>query len=430
MAFNLTFTSEFKPLTFAERIAPLQLYKEEFDKREEAYNDLIAQTETWKDIANQENSPEAYAMYKKYSDDLRVLSNDFMSRGLNLNTGKNMLRMKRRYYNEIEPIKKANEALEKANALREEKGPDAIFEVSEYTSLDSFFHGKKANNKYQSKDALARKAATVTAAAMAELYKNPEYKKKMDDQYWEITQHSGGTYTDLMASFKQGILDDPILGNAFSEIRQRLLREAGIERYDSYGQNQIVDAINTGMYAGLDKPTTQWNKNDAFVDPVEAAQIKNTNANTALTYANIGKVKAETKQINTATKLMGKSGGSSKSKKDEEEKGEEIYLPNDKTIRYPYDKKANSIDPKSGRLVETKNDQIMKIVEWNSLSASVQKELWKEMNYSDPGLWDIGAFNDEKKNYQYYRLTRRQASPKASESPTSTARDKYNKDQK
>lgn len=311
-SFNLAFTSEFKPLSFAERIAPLQLYKEEWDKQEAAYDNLLEQTETWRDIVNQENSPEAYAMYKRYADDLSVASNALYNNGLNLNTRRSLNNLKRRYYQDIDPIAKASEAMKEANKLRDDKGPDAIFEEERYNSIDRFLHGKTANNRYQSKTALSNKAATITQSVMQEMYRDPEWKKIIDDQYYNLIQHNGGSYVDLMDAFKVGIMQNPIMGNRFSEIRQRLLRESGIENYGEYGQRQIVEAIDTGMYVGLDKPTSQPIKNDAWLNPLERAQLELYRARANSTSSEYGK----------------------KNKNGDGEEGDSAYHPGDITLVY------------------------------------------------------------------------------------------------
>ena len=190
---NLVINSQFRPFTYDEMVKPLVQYKEVYDKVEQDYSDLATQTEMWKDIVNQTNSPEAYAMYKGYSDQLNSIVDDF-SKGMTLSNRKALLGMKRDYARNITPIARASEAMKEANDLRAKAGPDAIFEVGEYNSLDQFLHGKTANNRYQSREALTKKTAAMTEAAMAEALQDPEFKKAMGDQFWMITQHTGGSY--------------------------------------------------------------------------------------------------------------------------------------------------------------------------------------------------------------------------------------------
>lgn len=270
---NLVINSQFRPFTYDEMVKPLVAYKEAYDKVEQDYSDLVTQTEMWKDIATRENSPEAYAMYQRYSNDLNAIVDDF-SRGMNLNNRRALIGMKRRYAQDITPIAQADAAMKEANDFRAKAGPDAIFEVSQYDSLDQFLHGKKANNRYQSREALTKKAAAMTEAAMAEAMNDPEFKKVMGDQYWQITQHSGGSYEELMEAMKLGMMDNPLAQNRFSQIRQEVARKAGIQNYDVFGQQAIMDAIDLGLYAGLDKPVTQFQANQGYLNPLQQEQLR------------------------------------------------------------------------------------------------------------------------------------------------------------
>lgn len=282
---NLVINSQFRPFTYDEMIKPLVQYKEAYDKVEQDYSDLTSQTEMWKDIVNQTNSPEAYEMYQRYANDLAAITEDF-SKGMNLNNRRALLGMKRRYSQDIIPIAMADAAMKEANALRVNAGPDAIFEVGEYTSLDQFLHGKRANNKYQSREGLTKKTAAMTEAAMAEALRDPEFKKFID-QFYVITQHTGGSYKDLM----DAISNNPQVQNRFTEIKQRVMRDAGVERYDARGRQAIEEAINTGLYAGLDKPVKSIQANADHITPIQRHSMDMQNAQFALSAASAGMVR-------------------------------------------------------------------------------------------------------------------------------------------
>lgn len=307
---NLVINSQFRPFTYDEMVKPLVQYKEVYDKIEQDYSDLVTQTEMWKDVVNQTNSPEAYAKYKGYSDQLNSIVEDF-SKGMTLKNRSALLGMKRDYARNITPIARASEAMNAANELRVKAGPDAIFEVGEYNSLDQFLHGKTANNRYQSKEALTKKTAAITEAAMAEALQDPEFLKEMGDQYWLITQHTGGSYAELMEAMKLDMLDNPIAQNKFSEIRQKVAEQAGISDYDSQGQQAIMAAIDTGLYAGLDKPVRSFQANQDHMNPLQKAQIAHTNAQTEYQKETTSRLKTQTK----GTPASGNGSGSSSSSK-------------------------------------------------------------------------------------------------------------------
>lgn len=266
---QLVIDSKFRPFSYDELIKPLMQYKEAYDKAEADYSNLATQTEQWKDIVNQTQSPEAYAMYSKYANDLNNIVDDF-SKGMTLQNRSQLLSMKRRYASDIQPIARASEAMKTANELRVKAGPDAIFEVGEYNSLDQFLHGKTANNRYQSRDAITKRTAAMTEAAMASAMKDPEFKKALGNQYWMLTQHTGGSYEDLKAA----IANNAQAQNRFAEIKAQVMKDAGYDRYDTMGKQAIEDAINTGLYAGLDKPTRTFQANQNFQSDYQKAQLQ------------------------------------------------------------------------------------------------------------------------------------------------------------
>lgn len=277
----LQLDTKFNPFTYDEMVKPLLYYKQAYDEAEAAYSDLVTQTEAWKDIANRERSPEAFEMYQRYSGDLSRAVDDF-SRGMTSKNRRALLGLKRRYAQDITPIARASEEMNAANELRAKAGPDAIFEVGEYNSLDQFLHGKTANNKYQSREALTKKTAAMTEAAMAEALKDPEFKKAMGDQFWMITQHTGGSYDELIEAMKLGMMDNPIAQNRFSQIRQKVARNSGIQNYDAAGQQAIMEAINTGLYAGLDKPVRNFQSNQDHITPYQSMNLSLSAANAGM----------------------------------------------------------------------------------------------------------------------------------------------------
>lgn len=168
----LTINSKFRPFSYDELVKPLVQYKQAYDEVEKDYSTLAAQTEAWKDIATKENNPEAYAMYKKYSDELNALTDDF-SKGMNINNRSQLMAMKKRYASEITPIAKADAALKEANKYRDTiyaKDPNAIFYKNRYGSIDDFLHGQVADNSYISGTQVTSRTAARAQAIGANLY--------------------------------------------------------------------------------------------------------------------------------------------------------------------------------------------------------------------------------------------------------------------
>lgn len=261
----LQLDTKFNPFTYDEIMKPLLYYNEAYKEAEADYSDLASQSGAFEDIVNRETSPEAYDMYNRFSSELNSAIGDF-SKGMTSRNRGALLGLKRRYAQEITPIAKASEAMKEANDLRAKAGPDAVFEVSEYNSLDPFLHGGTPNNRYQSKEAITKKTALMIEAAMQdEILKDPIIKEALGGQYWEIIQHTGGSYKDLQEALKQAIISNPIVGNRFSEIRNKVAADVGYNNYDDIGKQKIADAIDTGLYMGLDKPTRNFMGNQNYM---------------------------------------------------------------------------------------------------------------------------------------------------------------------
>lgn len=260
----LQLDTKFNPFTYDEIMKPLLYYNEAYKEAEANYSDLASQSGAFEDIVNRETSPEAYDMYNRFSSELNNAIGDF-SKGMTSRNRGALLGLKKRYAQEITPIAKASEAMKEANDLRAKAGTDAIFEVSEYNSLDPFLHGGTPNNRYQSKEAITKKTALMIEAAVQEALKDPIINDALGGQYFEIIQHTGGSYDDLQAALKQAIASNPIVGNRFSEIRNKVAADVGYNNYDDIGKQKIIDAIDTGLFAGLDKPTRQFIGNQNFM---------------------------------------------------------------------------------------------------------------------------------------------------------------------
>lgn len=229
----ITINSEFKPFTYDELTKPLNDYTEAYNKVEEQYTTLAQQTETWKNIATQENSPEAYAMYKKYSDELNAVVEDF-SRGMTIQNRSKLTGLKSRYYSEIKPIDNAYKAMQEANKYRETvraKDGSAVFVKDRYNSLDDFLNGNQADNTYLSGDEIQK---NVTARVLSQSY--TDYNNlinsgvKPDKAIQIIASGNNQSITDIIADEQSSL---------------------GIEAFDIQGQAKLNNAILAGVQQGL-----------------------------------------------------------------------------------------------------------------------------------------------------------------------------------
>lgn len=267
---------QFNPFTYEELIRPIADYNEAYNALADSYATLSDQTEAFRNEVNATDSRKAYEQFNRYADDLGAAIDDF-SKGMTSYNRANLLNMKRRYGREIGTIAKAAEARKAANDLRDKAGPDAIFEVSSYNSLDPFLEGKTVNNRHQSASNITATTAAMIEAVMAEAAKDPDLLDAIEG-YKLMVQHSGGSYEDLIAAITNTVASDPNTLNKFNEIKNRVKKDLGYTNYDAQGQAAIERAINTGLFVGLDKPVKTLIEDKTFITPALRENMRQFNA--------------------------------------------------------------------------------------------------------------------------------------------------------
>lgn len=215
---QLVIDSKFKPFSYDELIKPLVQYKGTYDKVEADYSNLAAQTEQWKDIANQTQSPEAYAMYSKYANDLNNIVDDF-SKGMTLQNRSQLLAMKRRYASDIKPIENAaNRRKELADEQRkiDAQDPTRLWQRrASDMSLDEFIHNPSADyGKGISGAALTAQVVAGASALAKEFRDKPEKMRKLvGGDYYEYVKQRGFSSQAVLAAIMNNPDASPILTN-------------------------------------------------------------------------------------------------------------------------------------------------------------------------------------------------------------------------
>lgn len=270
MAYSIISNAKFRPFSYDEIVKPLVQYKEAYDKAEADYTNLVTQTEVWKDIANQTNSPKAYQMYKAYSDDLSSMVDDF-SKGMTLTNRSALMGLKRRYASEIIPIERASKELDKRDAFVAEtlaKNPNAVFEKGG-DSIDDYLGGKRANTTYwDGNSALKRVAAKAEAVGKA-LYSNPTAKLFLNGQQYQISQLNGISPEELSQILLNPENINTEAGRQMRKIVDDELGSLNMNNYSKLDQAKINNIVATGMYAGLAKPTYNYVANGEYMTKAE-----------------------------------------------------------------------------------------------------------------------------------------------------------------
>lgn len=140
--YSLVVNSQFNPFSYQDFLAPVLMATQAHQAIEDQYTELGTKANIWENMANKETDPKAYAMYKKYSDDLQEQANNLAQRGLTPASRAAMSKMRQRYASEITPIENAyNRKKELADEQRKAmlSNPTLMYQRNASTmSLDDF----------------------------------------------------------------------------------------------------------------------------------------------------------------------------------------------------------------------------------------------------------------------------------------------------
>lgn len=345
---QLVIDSKFRPFSYDELIKPMMQYKEAYDKVEADYSNLAAQTEQWKDIANQTQSPEAYAMYSKYSNDLNNIVDDF-SKGMTLQNRSQLLNMKKRYASDIKPIENAaNRRKELADEQRKMslQDPTRIWQKKAADmSLDEFIHNPTADygNSISGATLTAQVAAGASALAK-EFRNNPEKMKQLvGGDYYEYVKQRGFSSQAVLAA----IMNNPNASPVLTNLVETTMDSTGVKDWGS--KSAIQQAYNYARQ-GL------WNA----VGQDEAQLVNNWRAqeNLSATHAMERQKAAQAfqKSEREATQEFQKSQAAPREIVGADGKGTGSY----------YDPKIGMVVDKEGRVVQGQNGNVSKVGTGNS----------------------------------------------------------------
>lgn len=259
---QLVINSKFRPFSYDELIKPLMQYKEAYDKVEADYSNLAAQAEQWKDVANQTQSPEAYAKYSKYVNDLNNIVDDF-SKGMTPQNRSQLFAMTRRYASDIKPIENAaNRRKELADEQRKinVQDPTRIWQhkVSEM-SLDEFIKNPSADYGQSISGAtLTAQAAQAAGALSKEMIDNPrKWRSILGNSYYETIMQKGFSSNAVL----QAIQNNPNAAPELLKIVEDTVNSSGIrnwgdktaiDRAYNYARQGLWSAVGETQYQNLD----------------------------------------------------------------------------------------------------------------------------------------------------------------------------------
>ena len=248
MAANvLTIGSKFNPLSFDEMAKPLIMYKQEADKLEEEINKYEEQGDVIGSLINPTSDIEANKLYTTFKNNAISATNDFYNNGLNSNTRKNLLNLKRNYAENMTKIQAAYSAREAERKLQTEmraKDPTVMFSRNaDYESLDSYLTGKQPTSIPVSGDYLYQQGLRAGAAASSRQDISVEAKKALGNTYWQLKTEQGFTDTEALNYMEK----HPMFGTIISTIKAG----SNIDKLSPADQEIASKSIINGFLTGM-----------------------------------------------------------------------------------------------------------------------------------------------------------------------------------
>lgn len=248
MAANvLTIGSKFNPLSFDEMAKPLIMYKQEADKLEEEMNKYEEQGDVIGSLINPTSDIEANKLYTTFKNNAISATNDFYNNGLNSNTRKNLLNLKRNYAENMTKIQAAYSAREAERKLQTEmraKDPTMMFSRNaNYESLDSYLTGKQPTSIPVSGDYLYQLGLRAGASASSRQDISVEAKKALGNTYWQLKTDEGFTDTEALNYME----NHPMFGTIISTIKAG----SNIDKLSPADQEIASKSIINGFLTGM-----------------------------------------------------------------------------------------------------------------------------------------------------------------------------------
>jgi hypothetical protein len=249
--------SKFKPFNYDELVKPVQQATEAHIALEDKYGELAEKANIWEEMANQETDPQAYAMYKKYADDLQTQADLLASEGLTPGSRKSLLGMKARYSKEILPIEQAyarrKELADEQRKLRAQDN-DLMFSTDySTTSLDTLLSNPSAGYQSYSGKNLFEDSYKMASSIKQSMRSNErEWRDILGDDYYETVMQEGYSPEEILQVLSQ----DPRGSAVLKQIVEDVVNASGIKSWgDDATIKRAYDYTRKGLWGAAGKTT-------------------------------------------------------------------------------------------------------------------------------------------------------------------------------
>lgn len=265
---NYSFISnaKFRPFSYQEMLQPLQAYTNEYNTIQEGMGELSTKAGVFERLANEQTDPQAYAMYKQYSNDLAKQAESLAKQGLTPASRQGLIDMKRRYSSEIVPIEQAykrrQELVDEQRKLQAQDSTLLFDRPASTLSLDELISNPALSPQSYSGALLSKQVGT----AAQNLAKNVrEDKRKWEDilgkQYYETIMQRGFKPDEILQAVQNNPKTSPILQG----IVEDAVGSSGIRNWgDENILNRAYDYARQGLWNAVGETQYQTLSNKAY----------------------------------------------------------------------------------------------------------------------------------------------------------------------
>lgn len=264
--FSFVSNAKFRPFNYNELIQPLQAYTQEYNTIQEGMGELGAKAGIFERMANEQTDPQAYAIYKQYSNDLAKQAESLAKQGLTPASRQGLIDMKRRYSSEIVPIEQAykrrQELIDEQRKLLAQDNTLMFGRNASMLSLDDLIKNPQLTYQSYSGATLAKQVGTAAQNLSKEMRENPrKWRKILGNQYFETIMQKGYRPEEII----QVLQNDP---NASSVLKGIVEDAVGSSNIASWGDantlNRAYEYARQGLWNAVGETQYQIQSNKAY----------------------------------------------------------------------------------------------------------------------------------------------------------------------
>lgn len=265
---NFSFVSgaKFRPFSYSEMLVPLQQATTAQMQLEDAYGELGTKADVFDRMANEQTDPQAYTMYKQYSNDLAKQAELLAKQGLTPASRQGLIDMKRRYSSEIVPIEQAykrrQELVDEQRKLQAQDSTLLFDRPASTLSLDELISNPALSPQSYSGALLSKQVGTAAQNLAKEVRENPrKWRTILGNQYYETIMQKGFRPEEIM----QAVQNNPEASPILQGIVEDAVGSSGIRNWnDENILNRAYDYARQGLWNAVGETQYQTLSNKAY----------------------------------------------------------------------------------------------------------------------------------------------------------------------